>query len=143
MTEINQDIERGICIWRHQKENTLYLNGTEDIVIIYTDCGNRLGDDYPYILHNGPCPFCGKKVESADSEKNEPVMGKTNSDDAAFPFVLSPGNEWNQEGLTKREYFAVAAMQGICANPDLPLISAKKIAEESVEQADELLNALS
>lgn len=44
-------------------------------------------------------------------------------------------------GLTKREYFAAMAMQGLLAYPDITN-SARIIAEESVKQADELLKAL-
>lgn len=45
------------------------------------------------------------------------------------------------EGLTKREYFAGLAMQGLCACSDLA-ISRKALAEEAVKQADELLKQL-
>jgi len=44
-------------------------------------------------------------------------------------------------GLTKREYFAALAMQGLLACPDIAA-SRKAIAEEAVQQADELLKAL-
>jgi hypothetical protein len=44
-------------------------------------------------------------------------------------------------GLTKREYFAALAMQGLLACPDLHL-HGKTIAEESLFQTDELLKAL-
>ena len=46
-----------------------------------------------------------------------------------------------QQGLTKREYFAAMAMQGLCACPDLA-VSRVELAEESVKQADALLKAL-
>lgn len=46
-----------------------------------------------------------------------------------------------QVGLTKREYFAVMAMQGLLSCPDIAA-SREAIAEESVKQADELLKAL-
>lgn len=45
------------------------------------------------------------------------------------------------KGLTKREYFAAMAMQGLLACPDIAA-SREAIAEESVKQADELLKAL-
>lgn len=44
-------------------------------------------------------------------------------------------------GLTKREYFAALAMQGLLACPDISA-SREDIAEESVKQADELLKVL-
>jgi hypothetical protein len=47
----------------------------------------------------------------------------------------------HQPGLTKREYFAAIAMQGLCACPDLA-VSRVELAEESVKQADALLKAL-
>ena len=57
----------------------------------------------------------------------------------------------HQAGLTKREYFAVLAMQGLLTRVpkrdndkvDLGILESKRIAEESVLMADELLNALS
>lgn len=48
-----------------------------------------------------------------------------------------------QDGLTKREYFAAMAMQGICANSSLAEISSyNSFAEWSVKQADALIEAL-
>jgi hypothetical protein len=44
-------------------------------------------------------------------------------------------------GLTKREYFAGLAMQGLCACPNLA-ISRVDLASESIKQADELLKQL-
>jgi hypothetical protein len=49
------------------------------------------------------------------------------------------GNEYR--GLTKREYFAGLAMQGLCACPDLA-VSRIELAIESIKQADELLKQL-
>jgi hypothetical protein len=49
--------------------------------------------------------------------------------------------EMENMGLTKREYFAAMAMQGLCACPDLA-VSRDTLAEESVKQADALLKAL-
>jgi hypothetical protein len=45
-------------------------------------------------------------------------------------------------GLTKREAFAMAAMQGLLANPETTPASAQEIAEWSVYQADALLAEL-
>lgn len=52
-------------------------------------------------------------------------------------------HKWFEIGLTKREYFAVMAMQGICANSipgehHMP----KRVAQDAVEFADELLKQL-
>lgn len=47
-------------------------------------------------------------------------------------------------GLTKREAFAMAAMQGLCANPNKDLVArdAEQMAYLATEQADCLLSAL-
>ncbi len=46
-------------------------------------------------------------------------------------------------GLTKREYFAGLAMQGIMTNVSYPLgIKAEIVASKSIELADELLKQL-
>ncbi len=46
------------------------------------------------------------------------------------------------EPLTKRERFAMAAMQGFCARPDVQNPSISGIAKSSVMQADALIAAL-
>lgn len=45
-------------------------------------------------------------------------------------------------GLTKREYFAAMAMQGLCANAWWNLASSATIARWSIEHADALIAAL-
>lgn len=45
-------------------------------------------------------------------------------------------------GLTKREAFAMAAMQGLCAAPDSGQWKAGQIANYAIEQADALITAL-
>ncbi len=62
-----------------------------------------------------------------------------NGKQMAFPTKLVNGEL--HTGLTKREYFAVMAMQGLLSCPDIAA-SREAIAEESVKQADELLKAL-
>jgi hypothetical protein len=72
----------------------------------------------------------------------------TNKDEAAFP------REWSkikqnkdapeqfsvaQKGLTKREYFAALAMQGLMTDASL---TSQTIAKFAVQQADDLLNEL-
>jgi hypothetical protein len=44
--------------------------------------------------------------------------------------------------LTKREMFAMAAMQGMLANPDNIGVSLKYTAEHAVSYADELISEL-
>ncbi len=57
---------------------------------------------------------------------------KINPNDGAFPPVRWPQRDWHPDdvklweqygrcGLTKREYFAALAMQGLCANPNTEL----------------------
>lgn len=56
-------------------------------------------------------------------------------------FASTDGKTFANDGLTKREYFAGLAMQGLLAYPDITN-SAYIIAKESVIQADALLKAL-
>ena len=74
-----------------------------------------------------------------------------NENKPAFAFVNQEGNSIEDRevhyGLTKREYFAAKAMQGMCANikpksPDELLEVPENIAEWSVSFADELLKQL-
>lgn len=71
-----------------------------------------------------------------------------NSNLSAFPISKEDANEYSEElpintGLTKREYFAAMAMQGILAscfksfNPN-----PQDVAEDSIIFADALLTAL-
>ena len=57
-----------------------------------------------------------------------------------------PINALGNVGLTKHEYFAGLAMQGLLTrnegNPQLCVSESKRIAEESVIMADELLEEL-
>jgi len=65
-------------------------------------------------------------------------MKMTNPNENAFPEV--PGGF---TGLTKREYFAAMAMQGVMTGPDYKHVdSASKVAEWAVAQADALINEL-
>jgi hypothetical protein len=70
-----------------------------------------------------------------------------NSEQPAFPQPMAfneNGDPISSEfpGVTKREYFAVMAMQGLSANPIYGKEVCSKIAVWSVEQADALLAAL-
>jgi hypothetical protein len=72
---------------------------------------------------------------------------QTNGNDQAFarPPVLveNYGLHQGSKGLTKREYFAAMALQGMCANSSLTKIwTHENIAEWSVQQADALIEAL-
>ena len=64
---------------------------------------------------------------------------KTEQNDAAF----ATGDEyWRQSGLTKREYFAAMAMQGLLTTIKLSQYMPEIVASCSVEMADALITAL-
>jgi len=71
---------------------------------------------------------------------------KTNGNESAFLkaayndpyFGLDPSNE----GLTKREFFAAIAMQGIITNKDGLDIKIEYIVESAVDAADALIEEL-
>ena len=68
-----------------------------------------------------------------------------NSEQNAFPIVLQHGlsaDSHVEVGLTKREYFAAMAMQGILANENTGLSPNEVVAKESVKLADLLLAEL-
>lgn len=71
-----------------------------------------------------------------------------NADKPAFPEITTEYNEYRSEwvdvkkpGMTKREYFAAMAMQGILANPNR-INKLNYAAEESVNEADALIRKL-
>ena len=51
-------------------------------------------------------------------------------------------DNYTSEGLTKREYFAAMAMQGIIANKDGLDIKIERIVESAVDTADALIEEL-
>ena len=70
-----------------------------------------------------------------------------NSETPAFASVAygDQNDSYCQEGLTKREYFAAMAMQGIIANQELRLdiiMDGETVSENAVMFADELLKQL-
>ena len=69
-----------------------------------------------------------------------PNMGKVLSErDPAFPQSL---NGWHAFGVTRRDYFAAAALRGVLANPDHSSLDPREVAAEAVEHADALIEAL-
>lgn len=64
--------------------------------------------------------------------------------ESAYPFRLDPQDSVYEEnyGLTKREYFAAMALQGLMANrtPDIDLCTS--VADFAVYHADALIEAL-
>jgi hypothetical protein len=73
---------------------------------------------------------------------------KTTPNDLMHSFNHTDYTEGNFNGLTKREYFAAMAMQGLCVqiiagshNRDIESFNREKAAH-AVNLADELINAL-
>jgi hypothetical protein len=73
----------------------------------------------------------------------------TNAKDEISPvlqFVTKYGSNWRvdykQEGLTKREYFAAMAMQGVISNSWEGLQNPLITAQYAVKYADELIDVL-
>ena len=56
--------------------------------------------------------------------------------------TIEYNNNYIYTGLTKREYFAVMAMQGIIANKDGLDIKIERIVESAVDTADALIEEL-
>lgn len=68
----------------------------------------------------------------------------SNGNESAFPTADSGQGsdfEYGDPGLTKREYFAVMAMQGLLAS-DIPVGMEREAAQWSVKQADALIAEL-
>lgn len=67
-----------------------------------------------------------------------------NAEANAFPVTIEDnGNpSLTHLGLTKREYFAGLAMQGMLANTEYVLHSRETLAHNAVQMADELLKQL-
>ena len=73
----------------------------------------------------------------------------TNGNDAAFSRPALPDEQLNHQfdygafGLTKREYFAAMALSGFCSKEGSQVRDFRgKIAQEAVEMADALIEAL-
>lgn len=73
---------------------------------------------------------------------------KTNGKDLVYPLSTEElsdrfydGVEL-QVGLTKREYFAALALQGLCANPEYIHWSDEKVSGMAIGEADRLIEAL-
>ena len=71
-----------------------------------------------------------------ETKSNEPAFSK--------PAFYHPDGaiDLPNNGLTKREYFAAMAMQGIIANKDGLDIKIERIVESAVDTADALINEL-
>jgi hypothetical protein len=75
-------------------------------------------------------------MENKETNPNEPAFSK--------PAFYHPdgGLDSPNTGLTKREYFAAKAMQGIIANKDGLDIKIERIVESAVDIADALIEEL-
>ena len=68
-----------------------------------------------------------------------------NGNDSAFPWDDKNGDGSHyhaHSGMTKREYFAALAMQGMLANPTGDAVYASSYAKAAVTSADALLDEL-
>tara|TARA_R110002126_G_scaffold50962_2_gene139951 strand:+ start:284 stop:523 length:240 start_codon:yes stop_codon:yes gene_type:complete len=75
-------------------------------------------------------------MENKETNPNEPAFAKP-----AF-YHPNGGLDSPNEGLTKREYFASMALQGIIANKDGLDIKIERIVESAVDTADALIEEL-
>lgn len=66
------------------------------------------------------------------THSNEPIN--------SIPDLNNHPSDWY--GLTKREYFAAMAMQGIISNPNNHYVTSYSIAERAVQIADALIEQL-
>jgi hypothetical protein len=70
---------------------------------------------------------------------------QTNKDDSAFPIFDSSGGHFLKHGgLSKREYFAALALQGMLSNPSLDPNEYRpmEIVAVAIESADILIHGL-
>jgi hypothetical protein len=73
-------------------------------------------------------------------------MNQINTGCPAFPTSEYNGCNQGEPGMTLRDYFAAAALQGFCANPNnQPMMDKhfKNLAEDALLAADFLINARS
>jgi hypothetical protein len=74
---------------------------------------------------------------------------KTQTDNGGPAFPVAPtmnpdGSVWyhGKDGMTLRDYFAAAALQGICANLHCtPQVTFKEVSQRAYAQADAMLAA--
>lgn len=69
-------------------------------------------------------------MKNNETNGNEPII------------TLEYNNDYTLMGLTKREYFAAMAMQGIISNKDGLDIKIERIVESAVDTADALIEEL-
>jgi nitrogenase subunit NifH len=69
-------------------------------------------------------------MENKETNPNEPIN------------MVEYNNNYISTGLTKREYFAAMALQGIIANKDGLDIKIERIVESAVDTADALIEEL-
>ena len=77
-------------------------------------------------------------MENRDKSVSPEISSNTNNENLLSEVFTNPDNR----GLTKREYCAALAMQGMLANPSLTNIAEADLCETAVICADELLKKL-
>ena len=94
-----------------------------------------------------------EQKELMEDEKKNVAIGASNANRPAFPSDFNYGDKdflgapvivhRTSFGLTKREYFAAMAMQGLCASKDTDAFGEmESVAKQAVIAADELLKQL-
>jgi hypothetical protein len=76
-------------------------------------------------------------MKNLETKANDPIHNVINSKKD-----YSDDNIYKSNGLTKREYFASMAMQGIISNKDGLDIKIERIVESAVDTADDLIEEL-
>ena len=66
---------------------------------------------------------------------------KTNPEENAFPLYVDCNQDW-ENGLSKREYIAAMALQGMLASDTDFTLGSEAAARDAVEYADALIKAL-
>ena len=59
-----------------------------------------------------------------------------------FVYPIEPGCRAEYRGLTKREFYAAMAMQGMLANPEQGKIPTEALVQNAVTEADALIEEL-
>ncbi len=82
-------------------------------------------------------------MKNADQPITPCIMQKTGNDTYRLSKGEDDAKEWRvpMSGLTKREYFAAKAMQGMCSVPNTGL-SLDGLVKKSIELANEILTQL-
>jgi hypothetical protein len=69
------------------------------------------------------------------------MSGKIDDGGPAFPTAADNGHSTNQDGMSLRDYFAAAALQGFLSNQALATIHQSELAKGAYEYADAMIEA--